>query len=123
MDMMWQIHRMRVLLMRLKEFKGFIEPAEEKRSPMIVQWRLTEKGKDTLPISMQLVFGYKWYFNVAFEDKVPRKNNSDVSTSTSKRNYHGYQVTIHTIYSLQRAAVCHIVCFRFFYPRRKTTKK
>jgi len=51
----------RVLSMRLNELekKGFIERAEKKRSPMrspmIVQWRLTEKGKDTLPILMQLV--------------------------------------------------------------------
>ncbi|MFL6405789.1 MAG: winged helix-turn-helix transcriptional regulator [Nitrososphaeraceae archaeon] len=66
----------RVLSMRLKELekKGFIECSEEKRSPMIVQWRLTEKGKDTLPILMQLVaFGSKWYFDVVFEDKKPRK--------------------------------------------------
>jgi DNA-binding HxlR family transcriptional regulator len=66
----------RVLSMRLKELekKGFIERAEEKRSPMIVQWRLTEKGKDTLPILMQLVaFGSKWYSDVVFEDKMPRK--------------------------------------------------
>jgi DNA-binding HxlR family transcriptional regulator len=66
----------RILSMRLKELekKGFIERAEEKRSPMIVQWRLTEKGKDTLPILMQLVaFGSKWYSDVVFEDKVPRK--------------------------------------------------
>ena len=62
--------------MRLKELekKGFIECSEEKRSPMIVQWRLTEKGKDTLPILMQLVaFGSKWYSDVVFEDKMPRK--------------------------------------------------
>jgi DNA-binding HxlR family transcriptional regulator len=47
----------RILSMRLKERekKGFIERAEEKRSSIIVQWRLTEKGKDTLPILMQLV--------------------------------------------------------------------
>ena len=66
----------RVLSMRLKELekKGYIERAEERRSPMIVQWRLTEKGKDTLPILMQLVaFGSKWYSNVVFEDKKPRK--------------------------------------------------
>ena len=66
----------RVLSMRLKELekKGFIECSEEKRSPMIVQWRLTEKGKDTLPILMQLVaFGSKWYSDVVFEDKMPRK--------------------------------------------------
>ena len=66
----------RVLSMRLKELekKGYIERAEERRSPMIVQWRLTEKGKDTLPILMQLVaFGSKWYSDVVFEDKKPRK--------------------------------------------------
>jgi DNA-binding HxlR family transcriptional regulator len=66
----------RVLSMRLKELekKGFIERAEERRSPMIVQWKLTEKGKDTLPVLMQLVaFGSKWYSDVVFEDKKPRK--------------------------------------------------
>ena len=68
----------RILSMRLKELekKGFIERAEQKRSPMIVQWRLTEKGKDTLPTLMQLVtFGSKWYSDVVFEDKMPRKLN------------------------------------------------
>jgi DNA-binding HxlR family transcriptional regulator len=66
----------RVLSLRLKELekKGFIERDEEKRSPMIVGWRLTEKGKDTLPILMQLVaFGSKWYSDVVFEDKMPRR--------------------------------------------------
>jgi len=66
----------RILSMRLKELekKGFIECDKEKRSPIIVQWRLTEKGKDTLPILMQLVvFGSKWYSDVVFEDKMPRK--------------------------------------------------
>lgn len=43
--------------MRLKELekKGFIERAKEKRLPIIAQWRLTAKGKYTLPILMQLV--------------------------------------------------------------------
>ena len=65
----------RILSMRLKELekKGFIERAKEKRSPIIVRWRLTAKGKDTLPILMQLVaFGSKWYPDVVFEDKMPR---------------------------------------------------
>jgi DNA-binding HxlR family transcriptional regulator len=65
----------RVLSMRLKELEkeGFIEYAEQ-RSPMMVLWRLTEKGKDTLPILMQMVaFGSKWYSTVVFEDKMPRK--------------------------------------------------
>ena len=65
----------RVLSMCLKELEkeGFIECAEEKRSPMMVRWRLTEKGKDTLPILMQLTdFGSKWYSEVVFKDKMPR---------------------------------------------------
>jgi DNA-binding HxlR family transcriptional regulator len=66
----------RVLLIRLKELekKGFIECAEEKTSPMVVRWRLTEKGKDTLPILMQLVaFGSKRHSYVVFEDKMPSR--------------------------------------------------
>jgi DNA-binding HxlR family transcriptional regulator len=65
----------RVLSMRLKELEkeGFIECTEQKTSPMMVLWRLTEKGKDTLPILMQLTaFGSKWYSDVVFEDKRPR---------------------------------------------------
>ena len=68
----------RVLSMRLKELEkeGFVECAKENRSPMMVQWRLTEKGKDTLPILMQLAaFGSKWYSDVVFEDKRPRRLN------------------------------------------------
>ncbi|MDQ6862818.1 MAG: helix-turn-helix transcriptional regulator [Thermoproteota archaeon] len=68
----------RVLSMRLRQLEkeGFIECADEKRSPMRVLWRLTGKGKDTLPILMQLVaFGSKWYADVVFEDKMPRKLN------------------------------------------------
>lgn len=68
----------RVLSMRLKELEkeGFIKCEEKKKSPMMVLWRLTEKGNDTLPILMQLVaFGSKWYSDVVFEDKMPRKLN------------------------------------------------
>jgi DNA-binding HxlR family transcriptional regulator len=66
----------RVLSMRLKELEkeGFIECSEEKKSPMMMLWRLTKKGKDTMPILMQLIaFGSKWYSDVVFEDKRPRK--------------------------------------------------
>jgi DNA-binding HxlR family transcriptional regulator len=62
--------------MRLKDLEkeGFIECIEEKRSPIKVLWRLTQKGKDTMPILMQLTaFGSKWYSDVVFEDKRPRK--------------------------------------------------
>lgn len=68
----------RVLSLRLKELEkeGLIECIEKKKSPpqMMVLWRLTEKGKDTLPILMQMVaFSSKWYADVIFEDKRPRK--------------------------------------------------
>jgi DNA-binding HxlR family transcriptional regulator len=65
----------RVLSMRLKELEneGFIECSEEKKSPMLVFWRLTQKGKDTMPILMQLTaFGSKWYSDIVFKDKRPR---------------------------------------------------
>jgi DNA-binding HxlR family transcriptional regulator len=68
----------RVLSMRLKELEkeGLIERAEENRSPIMVLWRLTMKGKDTLPILMLLAaFGSKWYSDVVFEDRRPRKLN------------------------------------------------
>ena len=66
----------RVLSMRLKELEkeGFIKCIEEKGLPMMVQWKLTPKGRDTLPILMQLTaFGSKWYSDIVFEDKRSRK--------------------------------------------------
>jgi len=68
----------RVLSMRLKELEneGFIKCAEMRKdsSPMIVRWTLTEKGRDALPILLQFTaFGSKWYSDVVFEDKSPRK--------------------------------------------------
>lgn len=42
----------------------------------MVLWRLTEKGKDTLPILLMLTaFSSKWYSEFIFEDKKPRKLN------------------------------------------------
>ena len=62
--------------MRLRELEeeGFIKCVEKKRQqPLMVVWRLTEKGRDTLPILMQLTaFGFKWHADVVFEDKRPR---------------------------------------------------
>jgi DNA-binding HxlR family transcriptional regulator len=67
----------KVLSMRLKELEkeDLIECIEKKKSStMMVLWRLTEKGKDTLPILMQMVaFSSKWYADLIFEDKRPRK--------------------------------------------------
>ena len=68
----------RVLSMRLKELEneGLIECFREKKTPTMVLWRLTEKGKDTLPILLMLTaFSSKWYADFIFEDKKPRKLN------------------------------------------------
>jgi DNA-binding HxlR family transcriptional regulator len=65
----------RVLSMRLKELEkeGFIECIEKGKSPMIVRWALTEKGRDVLPILMLITsFGSKWHADVVFEDRIPR---------------------------------------------------
>jgi DNA-binding HxlR family transcriptional regulator len=65
----------RVLSMRLRELEdeGFIECVEGKKPPIMVVWKLTEKGRDTMPILIQLTaFGSKWHSDVVFEDKRPR---------------------------------------------------
>jgi DNA-binding HxlR family transcriptional regulator len=48
----------RVLIMRLHELEGlwFIEPVAIKDKPRIVEWILTEKGRDTIPILMSIIF-------------------------------------------------------------------
>lgn len=79
--------------MRLKELEreGLIECTEEKRSPMMVLWRLTEKGKDTLPILMQLTaFGSKWHADVVFEDKMPRKLSEIFPQPEAREIIRGY---------------------------------
>jgi DNA-binding HxlR family transcriptional regulator len=68
----------RVLSMRLRELEdeGFIESVGGKKQPTMVVWRLTEKGRDTMPILLQLTaFGSKWHSDVVFEDKRPRTLN------------------------------------------------
>jgi DNA-binding HxlR family transcriptional regulator len=68
----------RVLSMRLRELEdeGFIECVGGKKQPTMVVWRLTEKGRDTMPILLQLTaFGSKWHSDVVFEDKRPRTLN------------------------------------------------
>jgi DNA-binding HxlR family transcriptional regulator len=68
----------RVLSMRLRELEdeGFIECVGGKGQPLMVVWRLTEKGRDTMPILLQLTaFGTKWHADVVFEDKKPRSLN------------------------------------------------
>ena len=68
----------RVLSWRLRELEdeGYIECVGGKRQPFVVVWRLTEKGRDTMPILIQLTaFGSKWHSDVVFEDKRPRSLN------------------------------------------------
>jgi DNA-binding HxlR family transcriptional regulator len=68
----------RVLSWRLRELEdeGYIECAEGKGQPLMVVWMLTEKGRDTMPILIQLTaFGSKWHADVVFEDKRPRSLN------------------------------------------------
>ena len=64
--------------MRLRELEkeGFIECIEKEKSPVVVRWALTEKGRDILPILLQFTaFGSKWHADVVFEDRTPRKLN------------------------------------------------
>ena len=68
----------RVLSMRLRELEkeGFIECIEKEKSPMVVRWTLTQKGRDILPILLQYTaFGSKWHADFVFEDKTPRNLN------------------------------------------------
>lgn len=68
----------RVLSMRLNELKkdGLIECIEEMKKPNMIVWKLTEKGKDTLPILLMMTaFSSKWHSDSIFEDKKPRKLN------------------------------------------------
>jgi DNA-binding HxlR family transcriptional regulator len=65
----------RVLVMRLHELEacGLIEATIVKVSPRVVEWALTGKGKDTIPILMSIMaFGIKWYAEEVFGDYQPR---------------------------------------------------
>jgi DNA-binding HxlR family transcriptional regulator len=78
----------RVLSMRLRELEdeGFIECVGGKRQPLMVVWTLTEKGRDTMPILMQLTaFGSKWHADVVFKDKKPRDLH-EIFPQTEVRN-------------------------------------
>jgi DNA-binding HxlR family transcriptional regulator len=65
----------RVLIMRLHELEnyGLIKSVVIKEKPRVVEWALTEKGKDTVPILLSIMsFGAKWYPDEVFEDSRPR---------------------------------------------------
>jgi DNA-binding HxlR family transcriptional regulator len=61
----------RVLTLRLHELEdeGLIHAVVVKKMPRVVEWTLTEKGDDTVPILLSVIaFGAKWYSNEVFED-------------------------------------------------------
>jgi len=65
----------RVLTLRLQELEeaGFIRAEIIRESPRVVEWELTEKGMDIIPILMSiLAFGARWYAEEVFEDQKPR---------------------------------------------------
>ena len=82
----------RVLSWRLRELEdeGYIECVGGKRQPFVVVWRLTEKGRDTMPILIQLTaFGSKWHSDVDFEDKRPRSLNEIFPQPEARRIMRG----------------------------------
>jgi DNA-binding HxlR family transcriptional regulator len=66
----------RILSRRLSELEadGYIECVENRDSPIMVRWALTDKGRDALAILLQFIaFGSKWYSDEVFSDGKPRK--------------------------------------------------
>ncbi len=83
----------RVLSMRLKELEedGIIECVENRNSPIVVRWTLTEKGRDTLPILMRFIaFGSKWYPKIVFKDKTPRTLDEIFTNPEARAIIKGY---------------------------------
>ena len=65
----------RVLTLRLHELEEnqLIQASTIKENPRVVEWELTEKGKDTVPILLGVMnFGSRWYPDEVFEDHCPR---------------------------------------------------
>lgn len=65
----------RVLILRLQELEeaGYIKPDLIKDKPRVVEWQLTEKGHDTIPVLLSILeFGAKWHAHEVFEDHKPR---------------------------------------------------
>jgi DNA-binding HxlR family transcriptional regulator len=55
--------------LRELEEGGFIRAGIVRECPRVVEWELTEKGNDTIPILMSfLAFDTKWYADEVFED-------------------------------------------------------
>lgn len=77
----------RVLILRLHELEecGLIEAVVIKDKPRVVEWALTEKGKDTIPILKSIMsFGVKWYADEVFEDRQARSLD-DIYPATANK--------------------------------------
>jgi DNA-binding HxlR family transcriptional regulator len=78
----------RVLVMRLHELEksGLIKAVTIKEKPRLVEWVLTEKGQDTVPILMSIIaFGSKWYPDKVFYDNKPRTISEIYGTNLLKK--------------------------------------
>jgi DNA-binding HxlR family transcriptional regulator len=74
----------RVLVMRLQELEksGLIKAVTIKEKPRLVEWALTEKGQDIVPVLMSIItFGAKWYPEEVFYDNKPRTLSEIYKTS------------------------------------------
>ncbi|MDP8907351.1 MAG: helix-turn-helix transcriptional regulator [Thermoproteota archaeon] len=83
----------RVLSMRLKELEkeGLIECLKENKTPMMVLWRLAEKGKDTLPILLMLTaFSSKWYADFHIRGQKTKGPKLNIFRTKGKR--HNYAI-------------------------------
>jgi DNA-binding HxlR family transcriptional regulator len=83
----------RILSTRLRELEdaGIIRKHEDRNSPRIVRWNLTEMGWDALPILMSYVaFGSKWYSKTVFADGRPR----DVEELYPQSNLRRFEVSL-----------------------------
>ena len=83
----------KVLSTRLRELEkeGFIECSERRKSPMVVRWTMTQKGKDTLPILMRFIaFGSRWYPDRVFADRTPRTLSELFTVPEAKELIEGY---------------------------------
>jgi DNA-binding HxlR family transcriptional regulator len=75
----------RVLVMRLQELEksGLIKAVTIKEKPHLVEWALTEKGQDIVPVLMSIIaFGAKWYPEEVFYDNKPRTLSEIYKTSS-----------------------------------------
>jgi len=83
----------KVLSTRLRELvkEGYIQCSERKKSPMVVRWTMTPKGRDTLPILMRFIaFGSRWYPDVVFQDKTPRTLSELFTVPEARELIKGY---------------------------------